>query len=267
MENTEEIIKEQIEIIQNQINEIKSGFNEITGSVSTLDNTSPELGMLNNLLSSFSKLILLVEEVGKKSATLFINKNIYNDSSELTKYLHQSKLKMESIKESYLAKDRTGYYKHISSLSRSLDSTEYILSLFLGELTSEITKIIFKQYIEKKSVNDFQNDIAKIAQNIEAIRERTEKCEKRISLLMRNNPQAFMEGEEAKVLNEIMRIHSQNVQWVEPRFIEKELPISNRRIDEILEDFLRYGILECKLRGGMKVYKYMSGEQDDINTD
>ena len=44
------------------------------------------------LLKVFSKLIFAVEESGKKYAALFVNKNIQNDSTELSKYLHHSKL-------------------------------------------------------------------------------------------------------------------------------------------------------------------------------
>jgi len=264
MENIEEGVKKQIESLKTQIDEIKNDFVGISGTVSKLDFHEIDIDILNSQLKLFSKLIFIVEEVGKSSATLFVNKNIYNDSTELTKYLHHSKLKMEIVKEAYINKDKNGFAKNLSNLVRSLDSAEYILSLFIGEVTSEITKVVFNKYIEKKSINAAQENMAKIMENLVVLKERIEKCENKLSLLMRKRPREFLEEEEVKVLDEMMRIHSENVQWVEPRFLEKELDMPISRINDILDDFLKYRILEEKLRGGMKVYKYKFGEKNDI---
>jgi len=267
MENKDDEIKKQIDIIQNQVKEIKQGFVEITGIVSSLTNTAPNLDVLNNLHAKFSKHIFSIEELGKKTGALFVNKNLYNDSTELSKYFYQGKLKIGALKDSFIAKDKAGYYKNLSSLNRTLDSSEYILSLFIGEITSELTKVIFKDSIKEKATNEAQNNIVKLKENIGILNKRMEKCEKKLSLLLEKHPRDFLDEDEAKVFNEIMNLHSQNVKWIEPRFLEKKLPLPKNRIDDILDDFLLYNVMEYKLRGGMKVYKYRDGEKNDFNKD
>jgi len=94
---------------------------------------------------------------------------------------------------------------------------------------------------------------------------RIEKCEKKISLMIKKNPTDFLENDDAQVLKEIVELHKQNVSWIEPRFIEKALPLTKKRIDKAIEELAQYEILQYKMRGGIKVYKY--GEQDDNNKD
>jgi len=260
MENTDEEIKKQMDLLQGNIDEIKADFIGITNIVGKLQFAETNVDIINEQLKTFSKLIFLVEETGKKSATLFVNKNIYNDSTELTKYLHHSKLKMEGLKDSLNNKDKNGFSKSLLTLNRSLDSSEYILSLFVGEFKSEITKIVFKNYIDKKATDAAQDNMIKVMEGMVALDERMEKCERKIALLIRKRPEDFLEEDEAKILMEMINIHSQNVQWVEPRFLEKNLSIPQSRVDEIMDDFLHYGLLERKMRGGMKVYKYKYGE-------
>ncbi|HOP08794.1 MAG TPA: hypothetical protein PK718_08430 [Candidatus Methanofastidiosa archaeon] len=267
MSNIDEEIKKQIEVLQGQIDEIKADFAKIVETVEKIDYANTDIGAINDLLRVFSKLILAVEESGKKYATLFVNKSIQNDSTELSKYLHHSKLKMEGVKDAFINKDKNGFTKGLSILNRNLDSSEYLLSLFIGEATAEITKVVFKQYIDKKASDEMHDNMVRIMEILASLKERMERCEGKISLLIRRRPQDFLEEEEARVFNEMLRIHSENVQWVEPRFLDRNLPIPLARINEILDNLLQYGLLDQKLRGGMKVYKYRFGENNDFNKD
>jgi len=239
MENIKSLYKDEIDVLQNQIKDIKNEFLQITDLIQQMELNKPEIDTLNVLYSSFSHLIFNMEEIGKKSSTLFVNKNLHTDSTELSKYFYQILLKIESLKEAYLAKDRTTYNKYLTSLKRNITSTEYVLSLLIGELASEITKSLFKPLIEEKKTQ--------------------------ISLMIKKNPTDFLENDEAQVLKEIVELHKQNVSWIEPRFIEKALPLTKKRIYKAIEELAQYEILQYKMRGGIKVYKY--GEQDDNNKD
>ncbi len=265
MENMKSLHKDEIDVLQNQIKDIKNEFLQITDLIQQMELNKPEIETLNVLYNSFSYLIFNMEEIGKKSSALFVNKNLYTDSTELSKYFYQILLKIESLKEAYLAKDRTTYNKYLTSLKRNITSTEYVLSLLIGELASEITESLFRPLIEEKKTQNITTKTEELTKNMAQLNSRVEKCEKKISLMIKKNPTDFLENDEAHVLKEVIELHKQNVSWIEPRFIEKTLPITKKRIDEALEELAQYEILQYKMRGGIKVYKY--GEQDDNNKD
>ncbi|MHC1604438.1 MAG: hypothetical protein ACXQTP_00500 [Candidatus Methanofastidiosia archaeon] len=261
MEDLKSLQKSEIENMHNDAKKLKEEFIEIFEEINELNTKKPEIATLNMLHDKFMKLIFNTEEIGKKAGSIFANKNLYKDSSEISKLLYQNAIKVESLKEALIVGDRQSFYKYHSSLKKTTASTEYILSLFIGELISEITENIFKPLIEQKKSKDLEVHITELKKNTEKMMLRVEKCEKKISLMLKRNPHSFLAEDEAAVIKEIIKLHEKNVTWIEPRFIEKNLPISKDRINSILDDLSRYGVLQYKLRGGTTVYKF--GEIDD----
>jgi|GEM_PF-2388715 len=262
-----EIEKEQkaeIEKVQEQVHEVKNEFLHITEILHDMEHNSATVETLSFLYQTVINSMYTVEEVGKKASVLFSNKSIEKDSTELCKFFYQTALKLEALKESLQARDRTTFSKHLSLLKRSLVSAEYVLSLFIGEVTAELTEITFRQFIEGKKREDLMERVEALDAKVVSLNTRVETYERKVSLLVKNNPESVLETDEAMVIKEIRSFHDQNVMWVEPRFIENNLSLSKNRIDEILDVLTRYGILQYKMRGGTKVYKY--GESHDINT-
>jgi hypothetical protein len=229
-----------------------------------MEHNTATVDTLSFLYQTVMNSMYAVEEVGKKASVLFSNKTIEKDSTELCKFFYQTALKLEALKESLQARDRTTFAKHLSLLKRSVVSAEYILSLFIGEVTAELTEITFKQFIEGKKSEDLLDRVEALDAKVDSLATRVETYERKVSLLVKHDPESVLERDEAKVVREIQSFHEQNVVWVEPRFIENKVSLPRKRIDEILDVLTRYGVLQYKLRGGTKVYKY--GESHDINT-
>ena len=264
MDNIENNQKKEIEYLHETIHGLKNEFLHISESIQLLDQKNPDIDTLNRIQTTFSRAVFTVEEIGKRASALFSNNTLYKDSTELSKFFHQTSLKVESLKEAFLARDRAGYAKYLSSLRRTMSSAEYVLSLFIGELTAEITAIMFKKEIQEKKAQDLGTHREELARRHAERSRRVEVCEQRLALFIQKYPQDILESDEASILDEIKKLHDQNVAWVEPRFIEKKLPISKTRITQVFDELTKYGILQYKVRGGTKVFKY--GDKDDLNT-
>lgn len=265
MENMPEEEKKRIEHLQIATDEIKTLFFRLDEVIRQMDSESPSSETITLIEKSLTRLIFSIEELGKKSGTIFANESLIKDSTELSKYFYQILLKLESVKETLKSKDRHMYEKHLAYLKRAMKSADYILSLFIGEMTAEITESLFKPQVEQNQALKTQQTLEKIFHTLNAITVRVERCEKKMSKMLLAHPYAYLDGDEATVLKEITLLHDENLAWIEPRFIEKKLTISNKRLNEILDDLTHYGILQNKIRGGTTVYKI--GDNYGIDSD
>lgn len=264
MDNIGDAQKKEIDYLHETIYGLKKEILHIAETLQYLDQHPPDPETLGRIVLAFSQGVFTVEDVGKRAGALFANKALYKDSSELAKFLHQTALKAEALKEAYLAKDKAAYAKYLSSLKRTMASAEYVLSLFIGELSSEITSAVFAPEIQAKKAGDVIARIDELSLAIESLTTRLGVCEQRLSLVIQKHPEDVLEQDEAVVLKAIQQLHDENVAWVEPRFIEKALSLPRDRIEQVVDGLARFGLLETKMRGGTKVFKY--GEQHDFNT-